>query len=72
MNSSTVTQPTFNSPNGVVTTFVKNLILKYRQRQMRIQTTAALSKMSDRELRDIGICRGDIYDLSIESAKRCA
>ena len=24
-------------------------------------TTAALSKLSDRELDDIGLCRGDIY-----------
>jgi uncharacterized protein YjiS (DUF1127 family) len=32
------------------------------------RTRAVLSKLSDRELSDIGLCRGDIEDVSQKSA----
>jgi uncharacterized protein YjiS (DUF1127 family) len=50
------------------------LIAWYKNRQARIQqdrdfksTVRELSKLTDKELRDIGITRGDIYSIAMET-----
>lgn len=45
-------------------TWVENLIEEIRKLRKVSETIEELSKLSDAELRDIGISRGEIYDIA--------
>lgn len=46
---------------SAILNFFSDLKRSYKKRQDRNETIKQLSKLSDRELNDMGICRGDIY-----------
>ncbi len=50
--------------NGRVGPFVARAIARFNAWHDARSTRNALSKLSDRELEDIGLCRGDIDDIS--------
>jgi len=54
------TTRTFAAPTGIVGTFYANTIGAIAAWNDARTTRAALAKLSDRELDDIGLCRGDI------------
>ena len=50
-----------------VTIFVEDLLTEYRKARKVSATINELSALSDAELRDIGISRGEIYDIARET-----
>ena len=58
MTTSTMTAVTSGSS---IATWVKSLIAKYKQHRQIQETIRQLSALSNRELNDMGIGRGDIY-----------
>lgn len=44
--------------------FIKELAVKYKARKLAKQTVNELSRLSDRELNDMGISRGEIRGLA--------
>lgn len=52
-------------PNRIVELF-KELSLEYKKARNASETISALSKLSDSELKDIGISRGQIHDVAIK------
>jgi uncharacterized protein YjiS (DUF1127 family) len=64
----TNSNPNF-APFGAITTFrivhfVEGFLRGYHARRRATATEKALHKLSDRELRDIGLDRGAIHDVS--------
>lgn len=53
---------------GSLGTWFKDLARQYKQYKKVRSTINELSKLSDRELRDIGISRGDIWAIANEDA----
>lgn len=53
---------------GGLGTWFKDLARQYKQYKKARATIVELSKLSDRELRDIGISRGDIWAIANEDA----
>ena len=51
-----------------LSTLIERIVDSYRQRKIYTQTIKELSKLSDRELLDIGLTRSEIYDLAMQSA----
>ena len=49
---------------------LKKLICKMRRRSAYNNSVSILSSMSDNQLRDIGICRGNIRNISWQYAVR--
>ena len=47
--------------------FLKNIIAEYERHRAINATIKELSALSNRELNDIGISRGDIYDIAHSS-----
>lgn len=54
----------------VITNYLLNLVVKYRRYRLANETIHELSKLSNRELNDIGLARGDIWHLAHEDAKQ--
>lgn len=54
----------------VITNYLLNLVVKYRRYRLANETINELSKLSNRELNDIGLARGDIWHLAHEDAKQ--
>lgn len=50
-----------------IATWFKRLNADLKRQQMINATIKELSKLSDKELRDIGIGRGDIYSIAMEA-----
>ena len=61
MTTSTMTAVTSGSS---IATWVKSLIAKYKQHRQIQETIRQLSALSDRDLNDMGIGRGDIYSVA--------
>ena len=59
------------NPISVLLSYITNKITSFREAvalaQVRRSTIKELSKLSDRELRDIGISRGDIYSIAYDN-----
>lgn len=49
------------------TTWVHELIEEYKKARAVTETINELSKLTDAELRDIGITRGEIHDVAIQT-----
>ena len=54
----------------VITNYLLSLIVKYRRHRLAKETINELHKLSNRELNDIGLARGDIWHLAHEDAKQ--
>jgi uncharacterized protein YjiS (DUF1127 family) len=50
-----------------ISTLLNTLIINHRKNKEIRQTIKALSSLSNAELRDIGISRGDIYSIAMET-----
>ncbi len=62
------------SPIEGLLQFSRNWLKDYRKNQMRRQTIRELNRLTDAELNDIGLGRGDIYSVARgdETLKRSA
>jgi uncharacterized protein YjiS (DUF1127 family) len=65
MNAMAAVETTRPAPYGAITTYraitaLSNVALAFRAWNDARVTRKALSKLSDRELDDIGLCRGDL------------
>ena len=49
-----------------VSEWLKSLVAEWKRQRLVSQTLKELNKLSDRELRDIGISRCDIYTIARE------
>jgi uncharacterized protein YjiS (DUF1127 family) len=47
-----------------ITTWFEELIVEYKKARNVAETINELNRLSDAELRDIGISRGEIYDVA--------
>ena len=54
----------------VISNFLQNLVTKYRRRKLARETIDELNKLTNKELNDIGLARGDIWYLAHEDAKK--
>ena len=54
----------------VITNFLLSLIVKYRRHRLARETINELSKLTNKELNDIGLARGDIWYLAHEDAEK--
>lgn len=54
----------------VISNFLQNLVTKYRRRKLARETINELNKLTNKELNDIGLARGDIWYLAHEDAKK--
>jgi uncharacterized protein YjiS (DUF1127 family) len=68
MNAMAAVETTRPAPFGAITTYrafnaLSNAALAFQVWNDARVTRKALSKLSDRELDDIGLCRGDIEDI---------
>ena len=54
----------------VISNFLQNLVIKYHRRKLARETINELSKLTNKELNDIGLARGDIWYLAHEDAKK--
>lgn len=54
----------------VITNYLLNLVVKYRRYRLAKETINELSKLTNKELNDIGLARGDIWHLAHEDAKQ--
>jgi uncharacterized protein YjiS (DUF1127 family) len=50
-----------------IASFFEELIVEYKKARAASETIKALSKLSNAELRDIGITRGEIHDIAIKT-----
>ena len=50
--------------------FLQSLATKYRRRKLALDTINELYKLSNKELMDIGIARGEIRHLAYKDAKK--
>lgn len=62
-----LTYRVYKEPVKLSTVFSK-IVKSYHQYKIYITTLRELNKLSDRELDDIGLCRGDIELLARQSA----
>lgn len=54
----------------VLNNFLQSLATKYRRRKIALETINELYKLSNKELMDIGIARGEIRHLAYEDAEK--
>ena len=54
----------------LLSNFLQSLATKYRRRKIALETINELYKLSNRELMDIGIARGEIRHLAWEDAEK--
>lgn len=47
--------------------FIEEIIVEYKKARAASQTMTELHKLSDAELKDIGINRGDIHDIAMNA-----
>lgn len=64
----TNTQPQSTGLSSKLADFFANLSIAMKRRAIARQTYAELAGLSDRELSDLGLCRGDIRRIARESA----
>jgi uncharacterized protein YjiS (DUF1127 family) len=50
-----------------IASFFEELAVEYKKARATSETIKALSKLSNAELRDIGITRGEIYDIALRT-----
>ena len=60
--------PKYYARSNNLSNIFSKLIKSYHQYRIYKNTVNELSKLSDRELYDIGLSRGEIYDLANQSA----
>ena len=53
-----------------INNYLLSLVTKYRRRKLALETINELYKLSNRELNDIGIARGEIRHLAWKDAKK--
>jgi uncharacterized protein YjiS (DUF1127 family) len=56
-------------PNSIsrLTAWFEELILEIRRARKAAETIKELNKLTDKELKDIGITRGDIHSIAMEA-----
>jgi len=47
-----------------IQSFIKEVVVKHKARKLAKQTVNELSKLSNRELSDLGLCRADIRGIA--------
>ena len=53
-----------------INNYLLSLVTKYRRRKLALETINELYKLSNRELNDIGIARGEIRHLAWKDAEK--
>ena len=54
----------------ILSNYLQSLTTRYRRRKLALETINELYKLSNRELMDIGIARGEIRHLAWKDAKK--
>ena len=54
----------------VITNYLLSLVVKYRRHRLAKETINELSRLTNKELNDIGLARGDIWHLAHEDAEK--